>query len=151
MLCRYFCCVFACWWLVFFFSSRRRHTRCALVTGVQTCALPISIRLALGDVTAPAQMALASADAQPVPVETVRPEDIAPAMETQVTMAALEPAAPLIKADIPQASIPAPRLTSVTQPARAKTVSDYVVQLGAFSRHHQSGRESLGGRVRQNM
>src|SRR3546814_2007278 len=28
---------------VFFFSSRRRHTRCALVTGVQTCALPICI------------------------------------------------------------------------------------------------------------
>src|SRR3546814_19243505 len=28
--------------LRFFFSSRRRHTRCALVTGVQTCALPIS-------------------------------------------------------------------------------------------------------------
>src|SRR3546814_8688881 len=28
-------------WTVFFFSSRRRHTRCALVTGVQTCALPI--------------------------------------------------------------------------------------------------------------
>src|SRR3546814_1354649 len=27
--------------LYFFFSSRRRHTRCALVTGVQTCALPI--------------------------------------------------------------------------------------------------------------
>src|SRR3546814_3754422 len=28
----------------FFFSSRRRHTRCALVTGVQTCALPIYLR-----------------------------------------------------------------------------------------------------------
>src|SRR3546814_482875 len=28
-------------WLFFFFSSRRRHTSCALVTGVQTCALPI--------------------------------------------------------------------------------------------------------------
>src|SRR3546814_3119143 len=27
--------------MYFFFSSRRRHTRCALVTGVQTCALPI--------------------------------------------------------------------------------------------------------------
>src|SRR3546814_8865270 len=27
--------------MMFFFSSRRRHTRCALVTGVQTCALPI--------------------------------------------------------------------------------------------------------------
>src|SRR3546814_10137129 len=32
------CCVFS----LFFFSSRRLHTRCALVTGVQTCALPIS-------------------------------------------------------------------------------------------------------------
>src|SRR3546814_13910247 len=30
------CCLYC-----FFFSSRRRHTRCALVTGVQTCALPI--------------------------------------------------------------------------------------------------------------
>src|SRR3546814_2297238 len=30
---------------LFFFSSRRRHTRCALVTGVQTCALPISDRM----------------------------------------------------------------------------------------------------------
>src|SRR3546814_2269381 len=34
---------------VFFFSSRRRHTRCALVTGVQTCALPISDLIAYGD------------------------------------------------------------------------------------------------------
>src|SRR3546814_4088971 len=30
---------------MFFFSSRRRQTRCALVTGVQTCALPISVEL----------------------------------------------------------------------------------------------------------
>src|SRR3546814_3982428 len=29
--------------VLFLFSSRRRHTRCALVTGVQTCALPISL------------------------------------------------------------------------------------------------------------
>src|SRR3546814_1871370 len=29
------------WCFLFFFASRRRHTRCALVTGVQTCALPI--------------------------------------------------------------------------------------------------------------
>src|SRR3546814_9025028 len=37
------CCIFICCFFVFFFfSSRRRHTRCALVTGVQTCALPIS-------------------------------------------------------------------------------------------------------------
>src|SRR3546814_8405806 len=33
-------CWFMCW---IFFSSRRRHTRCALVTGVQTCALPICL------------------------------------------------------------------------------------------------------------
>src|SRR3546814_4970327 len=33
--------------MFFFFSSRRRHTRCALVTGVQTCALPIWFRLRL--------------------------------------------------------------------------------------------------------
>src|SRR3546814_21021884 len=33
---------------MFFFSSRRRHTRCALVTGVQTCALPISSSIGAG-------------------------------------------------------------------------------------------------------
>src|SRR3546814_2020201 len=37
--------MFLCYvFVIFFFSSRRRHTRCALVTGVQTCALPISRR-----------------------------------------------------------------------------------------------------------
>src|SRR3546814_2605123 len=34
--------MYVCLGFLFFFSSRRRHTRCALVTGVQTCALPIS-------------------------------------------------------------------------------------------------------------
>src|SRR3546814_10864704 len=34
--------------LFFFFSSRRRHTRCALVTGVQTCALPIYVVTDIG-------------------------------------------------------------------------------------------------------
>src|SRR3546814_10001514 len=34
------CCIVV-FCFVFFCSSRRRHTRCALVTGVQTCALPI--------------------------------------------------------------------------------------------------------------
>src|SRR3546814_5140126 len=34
------CCCFV---LCFFVSSRRRHTRCALVTGVRTCALPILV------------------------------------------------------------------------------------------------------------
>src|SRR3546814_8917836 len=48
--CLFIACLDSCvlWILVlvyayvlFFFSSIRRHTRCALVTGVQTCALPI--------------------------------------------------------------------------------------------------------------
>src|SRR3546814_1111844 len=36
-----FLCILCLLFVFFFFSSRRRHTRCALVTGVQTCALPI--------------------------------------------------------------------------------------------------------------
>src|SRR3546814_6531842 len=44
-MCISYSCVDVCF-SHFFFSSRRRHTRCALVTGVQTCALPISGRLA---------------------------------------------------------------------------------------------------------
>src|SRR3546814_6968378 len=36
-------------YLAVFFSSRRRHTRCALVTGVQTCALPICVLVAVLD------------------------------------------------------------------------------------------------------
>src|SRR3546814_9931698 len=39
------CIWFGSLFFFFFFSSRRRHTRCALVTGVQTCALPISFLL----------------------------------------------------------------------------------------------------------
>src|SRR3546814_8654544 len=44
--CCVVCVMFSCLFL-FFFSSRRRHTRCALVTGVQTCALPICERRVL--------------------------------------------------------------------------------------------------------
>src|SRR3546814_405229 len=49
--------------IFFFFSSRRRHTRCALVTGVQTCALPISDLGAFG---------LLAHDAPPAPLLTSR-------------------------------------------------------------------------------
>src|SRR3546814_389323 len=48
---RYDLCVFRSWLFVVFFSSRRRHTICALVTVVQTCALPIlTSRTALIDI-----------------------------------------------------------------------------------------------------
>src|SRR3546814_9160891 len=43
ILCVFFVFLSMSLGLIFFFSSRRRHTRCALVTGVQTCALPICI------------------------------------------------------------------------------------------------------------
>src|SRR3546814_10585132 len=46
-----------------FFSSRRRHTRCALVTGVQTCALPIYLR---------ALLAWLGADVSDVPADRLR-------------------------------------------------------------------------------
>src|SRR3546814_3188304 len=51
-----------------FFSSRSRHTRCALVTGVQTCALPISVDRGAGrrqrpvSVPAPSSLAAIAAD-----------------------------------------------------------------------------------------
>src|SRR3546814_8772495 len=46
---------------MFFFSSRRRHTRCALVTGVQTCALPISTILKMDFLSDEAPQALIDA------------------------------------------------------------------------------------------
>src|SRR3546814_19640898 len=41
-----------CVLFIFFFSSRRRHTRCALVTGVHTCALPIWVRAKRASISA---------------------------------------------------------------------------------------------------
>src|SRR3546814_5978998 len=68
-----------CCFSFFFFSSRRRHTRCALVTGVQTCALPIyaphgdfSTTAAAGDEAGLPPGARGGADAEtpaPVPLQ----------------------------------------------------------------------------------
>src|SRR3546814_2875848 len=54
----------------FFFSSRRRHTSCALVTGVQTCALPICNPLALGLIAAGGIWLLSDSDAK---LSTLKP------------------------------------------------------------------------------
>src|SRR3546814_5467395 len=64
----------------FFFSSRRRHTRCALVTGVQTCALPIYLP------------ALAAVGRKPLIPVRPRTMDIVPA-KADIDVAALEPVA----------------------------------------------------------
>src|SRR3546814_1495198 len=52
--CCYFLSTVVMFFVFFFFSSRRRHTRCALVTGVQTCALPICPGAASGAASSPA-------------------------------------------------------------------------------------------------
>src|SRR3546814_4532046 len=51
--------------LCLFFSSRRRHTSCALVTGVQTCALPICQPPPTDSQTTPHRSAPASGHAAP--------------------------------------------------------------------------------------
>src|SRR3546814_16799959 len=60
--------------LFFFFSSRRRHTRCALVTGVQTCALPIYFRCGATDARRPAGNARRAGVSRPPALygETIR-------------------------------------------------------------------------------
>src|SRR3546814_9931069 len=61
-------------WLSFFFTSRRRHTRCALVTGVQTCALPISFFTAQVDFSKAGDLSLFVDDEQIKLVEALSTE-----------------------------------------------------------------------------
>src|SRR3546814_9069726 len=60
MLCAKICIILC---FIFFFSSRRRHTSGALVTGVQTCALPISMMYAKGAIKPVQQMSEEAGDA----------------------------------------------------------------------------------------
>src|SRR3546814_1097886 len=60
----------------FFFSSRRRHTRCALVTGVQTCALPIVTQ----------QLFYPSKDGTPIPMFLIRRADVAQSGKSAPTL-----------------------------------------------------------------
>src|SRR3546814_3530933 len=76
MLFILYCCIIllimrhsvTCLFHVFIFSSRRRHTRCALVTGVQTCALPIS------SASSPSCAAAAAASSSEVAKDRMRDE-----------------------------------------------------------------------------
>src|SRR3546814_20580481 len=74
--------------LLFFFSSRRRHTRCALVTGVQTCALPIfaleTSMPASTDPAAVAPIATMLKPADPVPTPAAKPDAAGRDAETAV-------------------------------------------------------------------
>src|SRR3546814_11202192 len=73
-LCHIYC--LSCF---FFFSSRRRHTRCALVTGVQTCALPICHTAATGRARLPWWICVE------------RPEDLAKAVPSNAAHPELQP------------------------------------------------------------
>src|SRR3546814_6802993 len=61
-----------CFVLCFCFSSRRRHTRCALVTGVQTCALPISQGFSMSQKLTSSQRGLQTFTDDPTPCGQVR-------------------------------------------------------------------------------
>src|SRR3546814_5427795 len=66
------CCVFVYVVVFFLFSSRRRHTRCALVTGVQTCALPICQIGSSGDVDRTIRFGFC--ETHPAPFPSSRPQ-----------------------------------------------------------------------------
>src|SRR3546814_7552834 len=66
-------CAFFVLVVFFFFSSRRRHTRCALVTGVQTCALPIWSSIGISVLQAMTIRNAATVHSRLV--ETVRPDN----------------------------------------------------------------------------
>src|SRR3546814_15680118 len=61
---------------MFFFTSRRRHTKCALVTGVQTCALPISGMAGPRRSAAPAGERRMSGGFLPYGRQTIEADDI---------------------------------------------------------------------------
>src|SRR3546814_1002228 len=115
--------------VVFFFSSRRRHTRCALVTGVQTCALPICVSLA----EAPASGFGA---------------DAGPAMSSAVA-ATPRPGRVLDKVDLPHRFGPShPAPTMVTRQALLRKLRDasqlrqLIVIRAARSEEHTSELQS---------
>src|SRR3546814_2574908 len=84
--------------LQFFFSSRRRHTRCALVTGVQTCALPICSTIKEPHMRPYALLAAlvlcsiaAPVGAQPALPAAIPPPDSDPVVETRFGITTTDP------------------------------------------------------------
>src|SRR3546814_4102777 len=86
------------YFVLFFFSSRRRHTRCALVTGVQTCALPISQRRWLAPAVA-AGVAVVAAGGYFAWQQSASPPE---------TPVAATPASPIPTPPIPTPPVPTP-------------------------------------------
>src|SRR3546814_10518734 len=110
---------------MFFFSSRRRHTRCALVTGVQTCALPI---LAILVGVTPAELG---------PTEFDLTSFALPAQVPVTLPSALVHKRP----DILQAEADLQAATAAIGVATARLYPD--IRLGARSEEHTSELQSL--------
>src|SRR3546814_18360986 len=70
-----------------FFSSRRRHTRCALVTGVQTCALPIlQINMSLSELVGEIQSITSNGQTIQIPRKSTRAIPIKTTLQSGQTM-----------------------------------------------------------------
>src|SRR3546814_14722160 len=82
---------------VFFFSSRRRHTRCALVTGVQTCALPIFLVATLDDFALFGQADLAVDRSGGLGEDRIDAGSAAPADRAAATVEQAQPCAVLLE------------------------------------------------------
>src|SRR3546814_13659353 len=102
----------------FFFSSRRRHTRCALVTGVQTCALPISGEAAQA---APATRSFSFAPARTAAPAPVAEEVVEPAVQEE----------PVAEAPVQQDNDPAPgfSLGDAAEPGTAAAAEEEPMEL----------------------
>src|SRR3546814_8243704 len=78
---------------MFFFSSRRRHTICALVTGVQTCALPIWPASAAPNTAVPA-LACSGVEAASACAESGMIPNIVPANRSVANLIVIFPPRP---------------------------------------------------------
>src|SRR3546814_9906485 len=114
----------------FFFSSRRRHTRCALVTGVQTCALPISAAAAAAAPKAAGPGAKQLADMLGM---TYRQEPLS-SMRKVIAKRLTES-----KQQVPHFYL--------TVDCRIDELLDFRKRLHRRSDHYQTGRASCRGRV----
>src|SRR3546814_8987306 len=78
-------------WYCFFFSIRRRQTTCALVTGVQTCALPISAAFAFNVLSYLGLIGVLGRWRPVLPERTLPRERIGDAMAAGVRYVAMSP------------------------------------------------------------
>src|SRR3546814_1973271 len=121
----------------FFVSSRRRHTRCALVTGVQTCALPISVAAPDSDYTADVDALLAAVTPRTRLVFLANPNN---PTGTMISRAEIE----RLHAGLPR------DVLLVIDAAYAEYIDDPAYEDGmALARIHQIGRASCRERVCQ--